>query len=870
MRNAILLVLIGALAACGGGGGEGQAPQYSGNTSAATISAAAAPQLASDTLAVMLLAYSAGADVVEETSTDGEIDETVEGTDGGSLRIRGEIRNGRGKLTLTFTDFREGGIVLDGKESIEILEQQTDGAGDWNSRLRHEFQGYTVRDLSDGDSFAVWGSVSATRSRVSQSTTRLNSSIVGEVLLEHSPGGRQQLINEIALTRTLQEDIWTGSGEWEVAGRARVHDSVAGYVDVDIESALLLREDAPVLGPVHGGSAVLTGAGGHRVWISALTRDLVALELDADADGKPDRTLSYLWSSGFASPMGARTNPLAITGPDLWVSGEAGPVQFMLEGRFSVGSGSAFLAHAWTLAFSPPGSTATITDAQTSRASILLDRSGTYLFRLRVSDGTSSSTDYLTVHANFFNGEDVVNSNGPPSLTDRRTARIVLEPDIIAAPGTSTSLDAGRSYTPDGQLLQQSTWTQLELTPDGTFVHPEMPGTTSEAIVPANPTWATFRTSRFQSGHQPSSAFLAMVPATNRLMAPTVELPATAAEGSNNASAEAVADYNGDGIDDFVLVRRNEAELLLRVLLGATEGRLRQLGSALSAPRVTLPCCAPNVTSGDINGDGRMDLLVADPLGVGYFLQTGNTNAPFSAYHVAPSGCSAASRLRFADVDADGDLDVLARHDCVPATSSGLAVYVNTGGQLSPATPIALPGATAWQQLAFVAVDLNADNRADLVASNMVNERTSWLATTTPGTYVAGPVLPPQLMVSTNSWPHVADVDGNGRQDILIPGRPNQILWHAVDGTLTLRTLVIGGGSTSAGEFVTLKDFDGDGLKDILCQGGWYRQTPGAEFPVWQAYSRGSAQAAADINGDGHVDLLNQTRVTLQAMPDGA
>jgi hypothetical protein len=721
----------------------------------------------------------------------------------------------------------------------------------------------SVRTGGASGSYSLSGSITTAQTPGTPDLGRMNAVMTGDLLIASTSPNRQARINDISLTRTYQPSLRSGESEWQLTGTARVYDSVAGYVDVSIESGLLTRDIDSSAVPPHGGSLVLSGAGGARFWLTALTRDLAAVELDANTDGTPDRTLSFRWADEFSKPASNRSGPVAISGPDLLLNAASSPGPFHLEGRFSESSTGTFLSHRWSVVFAPPGSTASLVAADTARATFTPDRNGSYLFRLQVSDGVGSSIDYFILRATGYAGLEESISNGPVANHDRRSARVVLEPDIVAAAGTSLLLEGSRSYAPDGTPMQNPVWNAYD------HIDSSSPPTTltrqfGAALVSSGVTQrASFSTERAQAGDFPSSSQFVVLPPNNPRMAPTVELPSLVAQSADNSTVAGVADFNGDGIEDVVLARPDFSAgvRLLRVMLGGRDGRLQQFGNELTVQGAFSFNEAPAAIIGDVDGDARPDLVVADPAGLGYFTQTGTVAAPF-VYRTALSGCDAAGNIRLADADGDGDLDVFARADCY---TSRLALFRNDGGTFAAAVPLNLTGAQ-WAFGTFVPLDLNADGRADLVAVDIFNTVSTWLATNTPSTYSPGP------MVSTfanfaQTWPVVADLDGNGRPDLLASAAEVQLLMQATDGTLTFRTVGTGGGHPGTGTVVAVRDFDGDGLKDILGTSGWYKQAAGANFGPWQPYARGIARNIGDINGDGRPDLLNDSFITLQASP---
>jgi hypothetical protein len=629
---------------------------------------------------------------------------------------------------------------------------------------------------------------------------------------------------------------------------------------------LPLREIDPLTGPVYGGSAKVTGAGDTRFWISPLTRDYVALELDANSDGTPDRTLSFRWDNEFQVPASNRTGPLAISGPDLWESADI-PGPLRLEGRFSENSAGVFLSHHWSLALAPPGSTATISAANTSRATFRPDQNGMYLFRLDVSDGTKTSIDYVTVRAFGFAGVEqlAVSGNNFAFSSNRRTARVVLEPDIVMVDGSVIALDGRRSYTPDGTPVQNSHWNVVASSVGG---HTTILNVNQDPVqvTGAGNLLAGFTTMREFSGNLPSAGNLAIVAPTNRRMAPTVELPSlVAGSGSDGSVARATGDFNADGIEDVVLQRADfDANVRrLRVVLGTADGHLRQFGAELSVPNAQSSIDLPHAAVADINGDQRPDLLVAARGEVGYFLQSGVAGAPFGNYQAAASGCNGnSSMLQVADADGDGDVDVFARDFCA---ARGITLFRNNGGSLAAGVAVDLSG-TTQQMDKFVVIDLNGDSKADIIARSLVGNATSWLAAPASGSYVPGQPVPAQFLFSSDFTLHgpvVTDLDGNGRPDAFIAGSTVQILWQAADGTLGHESLGMSG-SPGAGSIHAVRDFDGDGLLDLLCGNGWYRQASGRLF-AWQYYARGGAQQVGDVNGDSLVDLIDGPYITLQS-----
>jgi hypothetical protein len=103
------------------------------------------------------------------------------------------------------------------------------------------------------------------------------------------------------------------------------------------------------------------------------------------------------------------------------------------------------------------------------------------------------------------------------------------------------------------------------------------------------------------------------------------------------------------------------------------------------------------------------------------------------------------------------------------------------------------------------------------------------------------------------------DVDGDGQLDILPSLWSDQpVYWVRVsDGKFTIRPVAQRG----EGHGVGFDDLDGDGKRDILKPGGWFRQIDIAQdqwewHPDWHIEEASIPIVAYDVNGDGLRDII--------------
>jgi len=279
----------------------------------------------------------------------------------------------------------------------------------------------------------------------------------------------------------------------------------------------------------------------------------------------------------------------------------------------------------------------------------------------------------------------------------------------------------------------------------------------------------------------------------------------------------AVGDFNGDGKQDLVTEDYFGGNVV--VLLGDGKGGFTPAaGSPFAAGAVPVA-----VTVGDFNGDGNQDLAVSNVRGTVTVLlgdgSGGFTEAPGSPFNAGTSPYS----IAVGDFNGDGIQD-LAVGSLNLGVNTVTVLLGNGVGGFAPAP--GSPFAVGEGPLSIVVGDFNGDGIQDLATANLGdfdgNTVTVLLGDGTGG-FAPAPGSP--FTVGTEPWSiAVGDFNGDGIPDLAAAtGAGVTVLLGNGLGGFTVPTgsqYAVGGVYYPPGAvFLTVGDFNGDGIPDLAARG---------------------------------------------------
>ena len=278
---------------------------------------------------------------------------------------------------------------------------------------------------------------------------------------------------------------------------------------------------------------------------------------------------------------------------------------------------------------------------------------------------------------------------------------------------------------------------------------------------------------------------------------------------------------------------------------------------------------------GDFNGDGILDVVVSAFAAPSWsvFILLGKEDGSFNVSPVTVSSTSLGD-VAAGDFNGDGKLDLAVAND---VTNTVLILLGNGDGTF---TPSASSPATGTNSALIAVADFNGDGIPDLVVANQQSNQITILLGNGDGTFT-----PTAASVPTGPAPYslaAADFNGDGIPDLAVLNNPNPnatgtltVFLGNGDGTFTVVTK--GPGTGTQADYIATSDFNGDGIADlaiavaptvgsstgtvsVLTGNGDGTFNVGSPTSLPMLYGQNSTfLQKGDFNGDGKADLVMQT-----------
>jgi len=295
-----------------------------------------------------------------------------------------------------------------------------------------------------------------------------------------------------------------------------------------------------------------------------------------------------------------------------------------------------------------------------------------------------------------------------------------------------------------------------------------------------------------------------------------------------------------------------------------------------------------SVYAADMDGDGDMDVLSASPDDNKIAWYANDGTGGFGTQQVISTAADGAESVYAADMDGDGDMDALSASDF----DKKIAWYENdgTGGfGFDPGNPSSNQNVISTEvggAKVVSAADLDGDGDMDVLAASISDDKIAWYENNGTGDFGFDSNNPSvnQNEISTVAdgaqAVFAADVDGDGDMDVLSASREDdKIAWYEnTDGTGGFGPQQVISTASDGPISLHAADFEGDGDIDVLSASqndnkiAWYANDGTGGFGTQQVISTEvelpTSAYATDLDADGDVDILS-TSQSFFAFPSG-